>query len=877
MGAGPRYAGGGRRIASPEALATERGWPPRVRVEGNEAIELGAGWQVAGCEPGACPDPGSIDSLSWLDARVPGTVADALRDAGLAVDAPGEASIDEQDWWFRTRFAAAPAGAGEEVVLVLEGLATVAEVYLGDQRVLSSESMFARSQVDISHQLATENELAICFRALAPLLAESRRPRQRWRQRVVADATLRFYRTMLIGRASGFAPGPPVIGPWRPVRVERRRRLAVDAIKLRPRIEDGVGVLAAEIELRLLGEAPLGALELAISGPGGTQRAQLECRQSPRGTSASGEVRVADVARWWPHTHGEPVLHEVVITATVADSSIIIDAGRIGFRELGGGDDLEAEGLQLRVNDVPVFVRGAVWMALEAGGPAPSAADLRLTLELVRAAGMNMLRIPGTGAYESPTFHDLCDELGILVWQDFMFANLDYPESDSAFMAAVEREVAGVLCDLGGRPSLTALCGSSEVAQQVAMLGLDLGLASGPLFGELLPRLVVEAELDAVYVPSAPWGGALPFRPDRGIASYFGVGGYRRPLEDARRANVLFAAECLAIANVPDEQVVAQIAPELSGVALLADARWRATAPHDPGASWDFHDVRDHYLALLFGIEPDELRLADPERYLELSRAVSAEVMAEVFGEWRRADSRCGGGVILCLRDLSAGAGWGVLDNRGEPKVVYYHLRRVLSPRAVWSTDDGQSGIVVHVANDQASELRANLRVALYRDGELGVGEVTEPIVLPPHSQRAYDVEGLLGRFVDISWAYRFGPPAQDVVAFSLERQDGVGELISQSFRLPAGRPTTPEPASELGLVGVLEHSGAERAVVRVEARRFAYGVRIHCPGFRAADNAFSIEPGGRRRVELARTVADGEAGQATLTALNLDGRVGLQ
>jgi beta-mannosidase len=517
-------------------------------------------------------------------------------------------------------------------------------------------------------------------------------------------------------------------------------------------------------------------------------------------------------------------------------------------------------------------------MALEAAGPAPSAEDLRSALELVRAAGMNMLRIPGTGAYESPAFHDLCDELGILVWQDFMFANLDYPESDPTFMAAVESEVGGVLRDLGGRPSLSALCGSSEVAQQVAMLGLDPALASGPLFGELLPQLVADAELDAVYVPSAPWGGAMPFRPDRGIASYFGVGGYRRPLEDARRANVLFAAECLAIANVPDEEVIAQIAPELSGGAVVADARWNAGAPRDPGASWDFHDVRDHYLGVLFALEPDDLRRTDPERYLELSRTVSGEVMAEVFGEWRRADTRCAGGVILCLRDLRAGAGWGVLDSRGEPKVVYHHLRRVLSPRAVWSTDEGQSGIVAHVANDGPSELRANLRIALYRDLEICVGEVVEPIVLAPHSQSAYDVEGLLGRFVDISWAYRFGPPAQDVVALSLEQShDDVSELISQAFRLPAGRPTVSESASQLGLVAVLEQSGAERAVVRVEARRFAYGVRIHCPGFRAADNAFSIEPGGHRRIELTRVAADGEAANATFTALNLDGVVGVE
>ncbi|HEX2703621.1 MAG TPA: hypothetical protein VHM72_09340, partial [Solirubrobacteraceae bacterium] len=293
--------------------------------------ELDSGWALAACEPGACADPSGIGSLEWIDARVPGTVADALRDAGLSSDA-----IDERDWWFRMRFEAAPAREGEEVVLVLDGLATIAEVYLNGLFVLGSESMFARSQVDVSGQLAGANELVICCRALAPLLAESRRPRQRWRQRVVADATLRFYRTMLIGRAAGFAPGPPVIGPWRPVRIERRIRLAVEAIELRPRIEDGVGVLAAAIELRTLGGAALDALELELSGHGGSQRVQLDCRRSRGGVSASGELRVPDLARWWPHTHGDPALYDVKITATVAGAAVTIDAGRVGFRELGG-------------------------------------------------------------------------------------------------------------------------------------------------------------------------------------------------------------------------------------------------------------------------------------------------------------------------------------------------------------------------------------------------------------------------------------------------------------------------------------------------------------------------------------------------------------
>ena len=105
-------------------------------------------------------------------------------------------------------------------------------------------------------------------------------------------------------------------------------------------------------------------------------------------------------------------------------------------------------------------------------------------------------------------------------------------------MATIAREARQVLAELAARPSLAVLCGGSEVAQQVAMLGLDPRLANGPLYGELLPSLVAEAEVQAPYVPSTPWGGDLPFRPDRGVANYYGVGAYLRPLEDARRSEV---------------------------------------------------------------------------------------------------------------------------------------------------------------------------------------------------------------------------------------------------------------------------------------------------------------------------------------------------
>ena len=133
--------------------------------------------------------------------------------------------FDAEDWWFRTSFEAEPALApGEQVRLCLDGIATVAEVFLNGELVLESDSMFAAHALDVGGRLSASNELAIRCRALAPLLGVRRRPRARWRTRLVADGNLRFFRTMLLGRCPGIAPGPAAVGPWRPVRLERLRR-----------------------------------------------------------------------------------------------------------------------------------------------------------------------------------------------------------------------------------------------------------------------------------------------------------------------------------------------------------------------------------------------------------------------------------------------------------------------------------------------------------------------------------------------------------------------------------------------------------------------------------------------------------------------------
>ena len=802
----------------------------RARVDGHESLRLER-WFVSGAGIGPLP------------ARVPGTAAGALRDAGLWDDVD-ERDFDADEWTFTSRFSAAPLEAAEEVVLRLDGIATVADVELNGRPLMSTSSMFAAHEIDVGRLLAAENELVVRCAPLRPLLAAKRRPRARWRTRVVADQNLRFFRTTMLGRAPGFAPRPAPVGPWRPVTLERRRRVVFDSLELRTALQGDDGVLSVRARLRSLDAKPAHSIEVEVRR--GETRAAAALRVHESGV-AVGEVRLPHVERWWPHTHGEPALYDVRLRF----DDVVVDAGRVGFRTL----ESPADAVALRINDCPLFARGAVWTPIDPVGLAPSAEELRAAVAAACDAGMNMLRIPGTGCYETDAFHDACDELGVLVWQDLMFANFDYPFADDSFAALAEAEVRRVLAQLAPRPSTAVLCGSSELEQQAAMLGLEPALARLPFFHERVPALLGEAAADVPYVPSTPSGGDLPFRPSRGVANYYGVGAYRRPLVDARIARVRFAAECLAFANVPDDATEA-----------------RLSVPRDVGADWDFADVRDHYLEELFAVDAAALRETDGGRYLDLSRAVSGEVMAATIGEWRRPASPCDGALVLMLRDVRPGAGWGVLDERGEPKVAWWYLRRAYAPVAIWLTDEGLDGVDVHVANDRPNPLDAQLRVVLYRDLELPVEEVTVELRLPPHAVLSRGVEELLGRFVDASYAYRFGAPGHDLISATLEGHDG---LLAQAFAFPVGRPVRPEPIERLGIEAVVGASSDSTVEIVLTSVRFAYCVRVHAEGYKPLDDAFSIEPGGSRAITLVGPAGTQWRG-GTATALNLAGSVAI-
>jgi beta-mannosidase len=360
-------------------------------------------------------------------------------------------------------------------------------------------------------------------------------------------------------------------------------------------------------------------------------------------------------------------------------------------------------------------------------------------------------------------------------------------------------------------------------------------------------------------VRNSPSGGDFPFQSDADVTHAYGVGAYQRPLEDARRANVRFAAECLAFANVPDAATLALLPG--GAVPAVHHPTWKQRVPRDNGAAWDFEDTRDHYLAQLYRVDPAQLRAYEPERYLQLSRAVSAEVIFATLTEWRRAGSTCRGALVFLLQDLWPGAGWGLIDSTGRPKAALHGFARASQPIAVFFSDEGLNGLHLHVANDLPSHVSGTLHLHLLRDGHVPISQVEAKVELPAHHTRAFPAHALLPGFLDTTYAYRFGPPAYDVAVATLTDRDGA--VLSQQLHWPLGRPAQPTP-------GVTVTAQLEGRVLHLRTDRALHAVHIEDPHFRAAEDYFHLSPLHPRSVELLPTDSSGAAPDGEVFAISL-------
>jgi beta-mannosidase len=234
------------------------------------------------------------------------------------------------------------------------------------------------------------------------------------------------------------------------------------------------------------------------------------------------------------------------------------------------------------------------------------------------------------------------------------------------------------------------------------------------------------------------------------------------------------------------------------------------------------------------------------------------------MSEWRRHASPCGGALVLTWQDEWPGAGWGLLDSFGRPKAPLRALRRVLAPTAILLIDEGLAGLRIHAVHDGAEAFAGRLSLRVFNQSGGVIETVEQELQLEPRGSLELSAEALLGGFRDITRAYRFGPPAHDVVAVELRDQDA--QLVADACYLPSGpaRPCLPD----LGLGAHASQVGERDWELSVSTRLFAHYVALDIPGFESSDGWFHLLPGQRRSLTLRADLPAGRP-SGSVRALN--------
>ncbi len=800
-------------------------------------IQLVDDWHLIETAPDLFLEPANLvsDDFDWIPASVPGTVAQAMSAAGRW-SLGDQFDFDSRDYWYKTEFKLLESEQ-QRSLLHLDGLATLCEVWVNGRRVVESDNMFLAHQVDISDFVQADNSLYLCFRSLTAALAQ-RRARPRWKTGLVDRQQLRWFRTTLLGRIAGWTPPVAPVGPWKAISISQQ--LTPLNVNVMPVLHGKRGVVQFSCDLNHVDGEPVTAV-LSVNGTEVT----LDLKELDSGSHVYGELHLDNVTPWLPHTHGTPQLYEASLSIKTPTTARLHPLAPVGFKKVA--IDRSNNNFSIVVNGKKIFCRGACWTVNDIVSLMGDLRSLERTLLLMRDAGANMIRIGGTMVYEQDRFYQLCDELGMMVWQDFMFANMDYPVEDEDFNASIISEARQLLTRLRKHVCVTIYCGNSEVEQQVAMLGMPAEIGSNDFFRSQLAALCREHHPAVPYLTSTPSGGDLPFHTDVGVTHYYGVGAYRLPVSDVRQHQVKFSPECLGFSNMP----VAQTRNGLfdGKIPVIHHPKWKERVPRDSGAGWDFEDIRDHYLAQRFLVNPVRLRSEDNAFYLALSEIISGEVMAQVYAEWRSKQSCCAGALVWFLKDLWPGAGWGVIDSRGLPKAVYYYLKRSWQPVNVAITDESLNGLHIHINNETERELSGELEVLLLNEFSTVIASKKVAVVIVPGSIARVRLDQLLAMFLDTTYTYRFGPSKHVVVAARLT--DSAGSELGCAHYFPDD--SLPRIEDRVKLEAEMAASGDDGYLLRLLCDKSLYAVNIDIPGFLPDENFFHLLPGVEKTVRIFR------------------------
>ncbi|WP_086827596.1 glycoside hydrolase family 2 protein [Streptomyces sp. NRRL B-24572] len=675
-----------------------------------DVTQLTEGWSL--CHEGAL-----------LPARVPGCVhtdllaAQVIPDPFIGRNETEIAWVGRQGWSYVTELT--HDSAHERTELVFDGLDTATEIVLAGDVLGTTRNMHRAHRFDVTGRTG---HLEVRF---GSAYEEADRVRALTGERPnVYPEPFQYVRKMACSFGWDWGPTVVTAGMWRPVRLEHWSTARLAEVRPLVTVDGATG----HVELRLRAERtergtgrPL-TVRAAVRGKEG----ETEGRISFTGDEAVLRIEVAAPRLWWPRGYGDQPLYELEVTLLDEEEGPLDTwRRRIGFRtvELDRSSDAHGTGCTFVVNGVRIFARGVNWIPDDVLPSRMTPERYRTRLRQAAEANVDLVRVWGGGIYEDDAFYDVCDELGLMVWQDFLFACAAYPE-ERPLRGEVEAEARDNVVRLMAHPSLVLWNGNNE-----NLWGFRDWDWEGPLAGDswgegyylgVLPRVVAELDPTRPYTAGSPWSGSWdhhPNDPRHGTHHSWEVWN-RQDYAEYRASVPRFVAEFgwqapPALATLHRALPGERLAPDSPGMLHHQKAEDgngkldRGIARHFPLPEGDFG--RWHYLA----------------------QVVQARAVAAGIEHWRAHWPVCAGTVVWQLNDCWPVSSWAAIDGDGRLKPLYHELRRVYADRLL-TLLPGEDGPVLAVDNQSGASWHAQVTLRRFdADGTVLARHVVEAEAAP--------------------------------------------------------------------------------------------------------------------------------------------------
>ena len=793
-------------------------------------LSLNGSWQleVPGWDCGVVP------------ATVPGSVYHDLLSAGKIPDPfyrdnETEAlKLMEHEFHYSRSFQADGALLDSQSVLLrCEGLDTLATIYVNGTVAGLADNMHRTWEFDVKALLREgENTIAVHFASPTKFIRESYdvSPADGSSDAMVGFPNLRKCHCMF-----GWDWGPrlPDAGIWRDIEL-----IGVDAARIRDVLveqfhEDGKVSLKISTHVTKLAEIPY-EVKVSVTAPDGSVL---------RGEGEVCEIEVPNPQLWWPAGYGAQPLYTVEVELFAGAAALDSWKKRIGLRTMTVSrvKSENGESFSHCVNGVDIFAMGMDYIPEDNLLPRVTPERTRRLLEDARAANCNLLRVWGGGYYPDDWFYDACDELGLLVWQDFMFACAVYNLTD-AFEETITAEFTDNVRRLRSHPSLALWCGNNEMeiftAKDLWVKNMRQKSDYIKIFHYIIPKVLKAEDPQAFYWPSSPSSGGdfdEPWDDKRGDVHDWDVWHGMKPFTDYRNYLFSYVSE-FGFQSFPCMETIESFTlPEDRNVFSYVMEK------HQRNASANGKIIS--YLSQMY------LYPADLDKLVYASQLLQAQAMQYGVEHWRRNRGRCMGAVIWQLNDCWPVASWAGIDYFGRWKALQYYAKRFFAPVLVSCNETGllnQEGISVnteHIDPKKAAQLNVSNETMQPFTGKVfwslrrpdasvleeGSFDVSVPALsavwMPEQDFTRYDA-------YDCYYAYRLADGAGNTV--------GEGSVLfcaPKHFRF-----TDPQLTAKV-----------EGNEIVVSAKAYARSVEVQCGADVVLEDNFFDMNAGERRVRIVR------------------------